>query len=55
MVEQRSESAGAAAPFILDRHGNRTPGHDSVHRTAALRAGLTRDERVVAVTRANRR
>ncbi|MGH2832055.1 MAG: hypothetical protein ACRDK2_04705, partial [Solirubrobacteraceae bacterium] len=48
--EQRSESAGAAAPYILDRHGNRTPGHDSARRTAQLRAGLTRDERVKALT-----
>lgn len=53
MVEQRGENIHTTreggAPWILDRHGNRTPGHDSARRTEELRAGLTRDDRVMAV------
>jgi len=53
MVEQRGSIAanghGAGAPYILDRHGNRRQGHDDARRTAELREGLTRDERVVPV------
>jgi acetoin utilization deacetylase AcuC-like enzyme len=47
MVEQRANGAGAGAPFILDRHGNKTEGHDDDRRTQELRAGLMRHERVV--------
>ncbi|HEY8304892.1 MAG TPA: hypothetical protein VIG42_09950 [Solirubrobacteraceae bacterium] len=46
MVEQRSVGGGDGAPFILDRHGNRTEGHDDGRRTAELRSGLMRHERV---------
>jgi acetoin utilization deacetylase AcuC-like enzyme len=47
MVEQRmDESAGDAAPFILDRHGQRMEGHDDRRRTEELREGLTRHEGV---------
>ncbi len=56
MVEQRGGAGGngngtiaTGAPYILDRHGNRHPGHDDARRTAELREGLTRDERVVPV------
>lgn len=51
MVEQRGaiggNGNGAGAPYILDRHGNRKQGHDDARRTAELREGLMRDERVV--------
>jgi acetoin utilization deacetylase AcuC-like enzyme len=52
MVEQRGGAhvaTNAGAPYILDRHGNRRQAHDDGRRTAQLRAGLTRDERVVAL------
>jgi acetoin utilization deacetylase AcuC-like enzyme len=45
MVEQRP-GEGDAAPWILDRHGNRMRGHDDDRRTAELRSGLTRHEGV---------
>jgi acetoin utilization deacetylase AcuC-like enzyme len=53
MIEQRGapsgngNSHGSAAPYILDRHGRRTEGHDDGRRTEQLREGLMRDERVV--------
>jgi acetoin utilization deacetylase AcuC-like enzyme len=60
MVEQRGAAGangngngnghnGNAAPYILDRHGRRTEGHDDGRRTEELREGLTRDERVVSL------
>lgn len=49
MVEQRANGAGDGAPFILDRHGNVTEGHDDHRRTQELRAGLLRHEGVVPV------
>lgn len=53
MVEQRDRhgaGALAVAPYILDRHGRRTPGHDDGRRTAQLRAGLTREKRVLRMS-----
>lgn len=52
MIEQRGGASsngngGNGAPFILDRHGRRTEGHDDGRRTEELRTGLMRDERVV--------
>jgi acetoin utilization deacetylase AcuC-like enzyme len=49
MVEQRESGAGDGAPFILDRHGNKTEGHDDDRRTRELRDGLMRHERVNSV------
>lgn len=55
MVEQRGGASAngnghaAGAPYILDRHGRRTQGHDDGRRTEELREGLTRDTRVVPV------
>jgi acetoin utilization deacetylase AcuC-like enzyme len=56
LVEQRGANgngngaADAGAPYILDRHGRRTEGHDDARRTEELRAGLTRAPGVVAQT-----
>jgi acetoin utilization deacetylase AcuC-like enzyme len=47
MVEQRANGAGNGAPFILDRHGNKTEGHDDGRRTRELRTGLMRHEGVL--------
>ncbi|HEX5309691.1 MAG TPA: hypothetical protein VFW38_11495 [Solirubrobacteraceae bacterium] len=53
MVEQRGGASAngnghaSGAPYILDRHGRRTQGHDDGRRTEELREGLTRDARVV--------
>jgi acetoin utilization deacetylase AcuC-like enzyme len=56
MVEQRGAAGGngngTGAPYILDRHGNRRQAHDDGRRTAVLREGLTRDERVVPLAAA---
>jgi acetoin utilization deacetylase AcuC-like enzyme len=49
MVEQSSSGAGDSAPFILDRHGNVTEGHDDNRRTRELRSGLMRHEGVLSV------
>ncbi len=49
MVEQRANGAGDGAPFILDRHGNKTEGHDDGRRTRELRNGLTRHEGVFSI------
>ena len=48
MVEQRP-GEGDAAPWILDRHGNKTRGHDDGRRTAELRSGLIRHDGVSVV------
>jgi acetoin utilization deacetylase AcuC-like enzyme len=37
---------GHGAPFILDRHGRRMPGHDDARRTVQVREGLIRHEDV---------
>ncbi len=47
MVEQEPGDADAA-PWILDRHGRRMRGRDDSRRTAELRGGLARHERVRA-------
>jgi acetoin utilization deacetylase AcuC-like enzyme len=47
MVEQRANRTGDGAPFILDRHGNRTEGHDDGRRMQELRNGLMRHEGVL--------
>ncbi|MGH2913305.1 MAG: hypothetical protein ACRDJ3_12605, partial [Solirubrobacteraceae bacterium] len=49
MVEQRTNGATDSAPFILDRHGNKTEGHDDRRRTQELRSGLMRHEGVLPV------
>ncbi len=49
MVEQRANGAGDGAPFILDRHGNKTEGHDDGRRTRELRNGLMRHEGVLSL------
>lgn len=49
MVEQRENGARHGAPFILDRHGNKTEGHDDDRRTQELRDGLMRHEGVLSV------
>ncbi len=49
MVDQRPGHHDGA-PFILDRHGNRTQGHDDSRRTAELREGLLRHEGVMVST-----
>lgn len=49
MVEQRANGTGDGAPFILDRHGNKTEGHDDGRRTRELREGLMRHEGVLPV------
>jgi acetoin utilization deacetylase AcuC-like enzyme len=47
LVEQRRDGErGDGAPFILDRHGRKTPGRDDERRSAELRNGLTRHPRV---------
>jgi acetoin utilization deacetylase AcuC-like enzyme len=48
MVEQRPGGAGDSAPFILDRHGNKTQGRDDGRRTRELRSGLMRHEGVLS-------
>lgn len=48
VVEQRAGGGGGGAPFILDRHGNRTEGHDDDRRTEELRSGLMRHEDVLS-------
>jgi acetoin utilization deacetylase AcuC-like enzyme len=48
MVEQRTNGIGDGAPFILDRHGNKTKGHDDGRRTQELRNGLLRHEGVLS-------
>jgi acetoin utilization deacetylase AcuC-like enzyme len=49
MVEQRANGTGDGAPFILDRHGAKTQGHDDDRRTRELREGLMRHEGVNSI------
>jgi acetoin utilization deacetylase AcuC-like enzyme len=49
VVEQRSGEGDSAAPWILDRHGQKMQAHDDGRRTRELWRGLTRHGRVRTV------